>query len=83
MFDIIQHSLPTPDFEISELHGLHLNITIPLTEGKLLAQKNPVLVHILGGGFGGGSNLWPQYDQARLVRLSLDKGMPIIGVGIK
>ena len=82
-FGIIQQSLPLPskDFEQSDVDCLHLNITIP--EGTLdKASGLPVFVFIHGGGFFNGSNVWPQYDQARIVKLSSDLGTPIIGVGI-
>lgn len=84
-FSIIQHSLPKPEFSISELEGLHLNITAPLVENAVPRPetKLPVFVFIHGGAFGIGSNAWPQYSHARLVRLSTTLGMPVIGVGIK
>lgn len=37
----------------------------------------------LGGRFITGSNSWPHYDHARFVELSVELGMPVIGVGIK
>jgi len=40
-----------------------------------------VFVH--GGGYALGSNAWPQYDQARIVKLAAEIGMPVVGVGIK
>jgi len=82
-FRFIQHSLPIPELGISELDGLHLNITIPAASGRLPANKIPVLVHIYGGGFGGGSNAWPQYNAAGIVRLSVNLGKPMMVVGIK
>lgn len=84
-FGLIQHTLPVPDFSISELDGLHLNITIPLIEKKIPdpSRKLPVFVFVHGGGYSVGSNSWPQYSQARLVELSASLGLPVIGVGIK
>ncbi len=41
------------------------------------------MVFIHGGGFAMGSNDWPQYDQSRLVKLSIDVGLPFIGVTVK
>ncbi|KEF60618.1 uncharacterized protein A1O9_02179 [Exophiala aquamarina CBS 119918] len=73
----MQNTLPHGDFDISDLDGLHLNITVPSG-----AKGLPVLVFIHGGGFTVGSNAWPQYDQSRLVKLSIDLGMPFIGVSV-
>jgi carboxylesterase type B len=70
---------------MSELDGLHLNVSVP-TYGNEMAgsdEKLPVLVFIHGGGFRVGSNAWPQYDLAKIVRLSKDNDSPVIGVGIK
>lgn len=39
-------------------------------------------VFIHGGGFAVGSSWYPHYDPARLVKLSVEKGKPIIGVTI-
>lgn len=84
-FAIIQHSLPKPELSISELEGLHLNITVPLVHNEMPRPdtKLPVFVFIHGGAFSIGSNAWPQYSQARLVKLSAELGKPVIGVGIK
>lgn len=84
-FGFIQHGLPKPILEISELDGLNLNITVPFTQKELpaLDRKLPVFVFIHGGGFSIGSNSWPQYDQARIIKLSADLNLPVIGVGIK
>jgi len=64
---------------------LNLNINVPLVESKLPMpeSKLPVFVFVHGGGFGLGSNAWPQYDMAKIVKLSADMGLPVIGVGIK
>ena len=84
-FGFIQHSLPKRALEISELDGLNLNVTMPITQKGLPSSglKLPVFVFIHGGGFSIGSNSWPQYSQARIVRLSADLNLPAIGVGIK
>lgn len=85
-FGLIQKSLPMPlEASMSELDGLNLNITVPLLEGKLPApdKKLPVFMFVHGGGFALGSNAWPQYDQARIVKLAADIGLSVIGVGIK
>lgn len=79
---LIQHTLPYGDLTISDIEGLNLSISVPTTalEGK---QKLPVFVFIHGGGFNIGSGTWPQYDQEKLVKLSIEKAMPVIGVVIK
>ncbi|KAK0110047.1 hypothetical protein ONS95_002707 [Cadophora gregata] len=73
-----------PEMRMSELDGLNLNVSVPLINGKFPSpeQKIPVFMFIHGGGFALGSNAWPQYDQARIVKMSAEIGMPIIGVGI-
>ncbi len=70
---------------MSELDGLHLNITVPSVaiNGSSANANLPVFVFIHGGGFSVGSNAWPQYDHAKLVKLSEDIGCPMLGVGIK
>ncbi|KFX98663.1 hypothetical protein O988_04247 [Pseudogymnoascus sp. VKM F-3808] len=73
----LQQSLSHPSFAVSDLDGLHLNITVPSG-----AKDLPVLVFIHGGGFALGSNAWPQYNHARLVKLSVNVGLPILIVGI-
>ena len=74
-----------PEASMSELDGLNLNITVPLLEGKFpdADKKLPVFMFVHGGGFALGSNAWPQYDQARIVKLSAEIGYPVIGIGIK
>ncbi|KAF8864542.1 alpha/beta-hydrolase [Acephala macrosclerotiorum] len=83
-FKFIQKSLPMPPMTMSELDGLNLNVTVPLKEGQLPSPdtKLPVFVFVHGGGFGLGSNAWPQYDQGRIVQQSEEMGIPVIGVGI-
>lgn len=81
----IQQSLPKPDFPgISDVDCLTINITIPGGVGKGGPQMKdlPVLVFIPGGGFIMGGNWWPQYDFAKLVKLSAELGKPIIGITI-
>lgn len=84
-FRFIQKSLPMPKLTMSELDGLNLNVTVPLINGSLPTSdmKLPVFVFVHGGGFGLGSNAWPQYNQARFVKQSVEMGLPLIGVGIK
>ena len=76
---LIQHTLPHDDFAISDTEGLNLNLSMPLGSHKNL----PVFVFIHGGGFRLGSNAWPQYDLARIVKLSTQREMPVIGINIK
>jgi carboxylesterase type B len=64
---------------------LCLNITIP-TASKGSTDPNaklPVFVFIHGGAFMVGSGIYPQYDMARFVRLSVQEGKPCIGVTMK
>ncbi|KAH8595663.1 putative carboxylesterase [Bisporella sp. PMI_857] len=80
-FGLIQKSLPITEAPQSETECLNLNITAPvetLSESSAL----PVFVFIHGGGFGTGSNSWPQYDQGRIIQLSRDMRTPVVGVGI-
>ncbi|KAL1889728.1 hypothetical protein Sste5346_008714 [Sporothrix stenoceras] len=76
-FNLIQQTLPLdqPAFETSDRDGLLVNITAP--DG---AAYLPVLVFLHGGGFRTGSNMWPQYDLARLVSLAAELGTPFVGV---
>ena len=77
----IQKTLPKPGFPgLSGTDCLTLNISIP--SGNHVAPL-PVFVFIHGGGFAVGSNWWPQYDMASIVRLSAQLGQPIIGINIK
>ncbi len=84
-FGFIQKSLPVPKLTSSDIDMLNLNINVPLVDSKLPTQESklPVFVFVHGGGFGVGSNSWPQYDLARIVKLSADMGLPVIGVAIK
>lgn len=81
-FGLIQKSLLITEFPQSDTECLNLNITVP-AEVKNGLPDLPVFCFIHGGGFGIGSNAWPQYDQARIVKLSCDLGMPVIGIGVK
>jgi carboxylesterase type B len=77
---IIQQRIPKPDISLSDTECLNLSVTTP--EGSQ-GKKLPVFLFIHGGGFAIGSNSWPHLDQARIVRLSVQKSMPVIGVIIK
>lgn len=81
-FGLIQKSLPATEFPESDTECLNLNITAPadVLHGP---SALPVFVFIHGGGYSFGSNAWPQYDHARIVTLSQEIGIPVIGVGIK
>ena len=79
----IQQELPRPDLTYSDIDCLNLNITIPIISTSALPSRSlPVLIWIHGGGYILGSNAWPQYDHARLVKLASLRGYPIIGVSI-
>ena len=89
-FGLIQHKLDYDRRQVtmSSTEGLCLNITVPntlLQNDKLDAkdEKLPVFAFIHGGGFSVGSGMWPQYDVARFVQLSIKEGMPCIGVTLK
>jgi carboxylesterase type B len=81
-FSFIQHRLPVPELTQSDLEALNLVITVP-TGMEKTDSSLPVFVYLHGGGFALGGNGWPQYNQARLVKLSVEQGTPAIGVGIK
>ncbi|KAK6441211.1 hypothetical protein LTR95_002571 [Oleoguttula sp. CCFEE 5521] len=84
-FKLLQQSLPydASTVRTSETDCLNLNITVPVNDqGKVVGEKLPVFVFIHGGGFMNGSANFPGYDLTRLVRLSVAKGMPMIGVGV-
>lgn len=85
-FGFIQHTLPLPEVpEHSDLEGLNLNITVPVSQDRKISSdtKLPVYVFIHGGGFAVGSSWYPQYNAAPIVKLSAELGKPIIGVTIK
>ena len=84
-FGFIQQSLQVPKLTSSDSEGLNLNINVPLLESKLPTPTSslPVFVFVHGGGYGVGSNAWPQNDLERFVKLSADMELPVIGVGIK
>jgi len=76
---LIQKSLPHDSFSSSATDCLNLNVCVPEnSKGPL-----PVFVYLHGGGFAIGSNAWPQYDLARIVKYSEEIGKPVIGVQIK
>lgn len=67
---------------MSDVDGLNLNVYVP-TEGVTSSSNLPVFAFIHGGGFNGGSSSFPPHDMTRFVRLSIMKGMPVIGVSLK
>ena len=78
---LIQHSLPSPQFEQLDTECLTLNLAVPHTEAN--GSPWPVLALVHGGAFATGSSSYPQYDLARIVQMSVEMGQPIIAVGIK
>jgi carboxylesterase type B len=85
-FDFIQKSLPLPEVPThSDLEGLNLNITVPTNKDGAIdpIAKLPVYVFVHGGGFAVGSNWYPHYNPASIVKMSVEKGKPMIGVTIK
>ena len=70
---------------MSDTEGLCLNITVPKSQdGTLDAEgRLPVVTFIHGGGFNNGSGMFPHYDMARFVQLSVKEGMPCIAVVLK
>ncbi|KAL1852578.1 hypothetical protein Plec18170_005709 [Paecilomyces lecythidis] len=76
----IQHTLPKKELPHSDLDGLNLNIAVP--DGTTSSSKLPVFLFIHGGGFAIGANSWPQFDWTRLVKLSAEKGFPIVAVSM-
>ncbi|KAF2199968.1 alpha/beta-hydrolase [Delitschia confertaspora ATCC 74209] len=83
-FGFIQQSLPLPDVPShSDLEGLNLNVTVPLVGGAIDPNaKLPVYIFVHGGGFAVGSSWYPHYDPAPLIKLSVEKRKPIIGITI-
>jgi carboxylesterase type B len=65
---------------MSDIEGLNLNICAPANVD--VSGGLPVFVFIHGGGFHGGSSSFRSHDLARLVRLSVAKGMPTIAVSL-
>lgn len=66
---------------MSGTNCLNLNIAVPTSARQ--SDGLPVLVFIHGGGFSVGANWWPQYDMRQFVRLSCEKGKPVIALNIK
>jgi acetyl esterase/lipase len=77
----IQQTLPKKELPQSDTECLNLNIAVP--EGTTSASKLPVLLFIHGGGLNIGANSWPQFDWTRVIKLSVEKGVPILAVGPK
>src|SRR5687768_995505 len=79
---LIQCTIGTgPGASMSSTECLNLNITVPFL-ASVADTVFPVMVFIHGGGFIMGANSWPQYDPARLVRMSADLGSPLIVVNV-
>ncbi|KAH7344399.1 Alpha/Beta hydrolase protein [Pyrenochaeta sp. MPI-SDFR-AT-0127] len=75
---LIQKSLKHGQFASSTTECLNLNLAMP----EKISAPLPVFVFLDGGGFYIGANAWPQYDLARLVKLSYELGKPVVGVQI-
>jgi carboxylesterase type B len=81
---LLQHELPHPAYEFSDVDCLTLNVSVPNAGLRAKTGKPlPVLVFVHGGGYVTGSGNWPQWDLAALVELSISQGSPIVAVGIK
>ncbi|KAJ5194583.1 uncharacterized protein N7498_008021 [Penicillium cinerascens] len=76
----VQHSLPKKDLTQSDVDCLNLNVAVP--SNATPSSKLPVLVYIHGGGLFIGANSWPQNDLLRLVKLSIEKNLPVVVVAI-
>ncbi|KAF7555501.1 hypothetical protein G7Z17_g2139 [Cylindrodendrum hubeiense] len=70
--EIAQLNIP----EMSDIHGLNLNVTTPTEGGKNL----PVIVYIHGGGFTFGSSSYPHYDQSKVIELSAIMDQPLVAI---
>jgi carboxylesterase type B len=81
---LLQYSLPydRDAVRMSDIDGLNLNICVPANVDAAKDGGLPVFVFIHGGGFHGGSSSFRSHDLARLVRLSVAKGMPTIAVSL-
>jgi carboxylesterase type B len=81
---LLQYSLPydRDAVRMSDIEGLNLNICAPANVDVSKDGGLPVFVFIHGGGFHGGSSSFRSHDLARLVRLSVAKGMPTIAVSL-
>jgi hypothetical protein len=84
-FKLLQHSLKydSSAARMSDVDGLNLNVFAPASDEVSANGGLPVFVFIHGGGFNGGSSSYPPHDMTRFVRLSMVRGMPVIGVSLK
>ena len=80
----MQFSLPydRDAVRMSDIEGLNLNVCVPSNVDASKHSGLPVFTFIHGGGFHGGSSSFRSHDLARLVRLSVAKGMPTIAVSL-
>ncbi|KAJ5792605.1 uncharacterized protein N7503_008583 [Penicillium pulvis] len=76
----VQHTLPKKELHQSDVDCLNLNIAVP--SNATPESKLPVLFFIHGGGLFIGGNSWPQYDLTRLVKLSIERKLPMVVVTV-
>ncbi|KAL3464916.1 Alpha/Beta hydrolase protein [Aspergillus heterothallicus] len=76
---LLQHSLPFSDLSQSDTECLTLSMAVPEVTH---ATSLPVLIMVHGGAFVTGSSSYPQYDLARITKLSHDEGKPMIAIGV-
>ncbi|KAL6353822.1 hypothetical protein LRP88_12816 [Fusarium phalaenopsidis] len=75
--ELIQQAIPKFDVPpMSDLDGLNLNITSPKDCNEGSIPRLPVLAFVHGGSFTFGSSSYPHYDQSRIVKLSIELGIP-------
>ncbi|KAJ5779251.1 Alpha/Beta hydrolase protein [Penicillium paradoxum] len=76
---LLQHTLEFPEYPQSDTECLTLNIAVPDIKKP---SALPILLLVHGGAFATGSSSYPQYDLARITKLSLDQERPMVVVGI-
>ncbi|KAG0206969.1 hypothetical protein BGX28_001718 [Mortierella sp. GBA30] len=86
LFTFAPENVPqAPEPDQDELHGLNLNIVVPLKTLKTDASRIkpiPVMTWIHGGAFREGSNAVPLYNATNLVHRSVQLDRPVIVIGV-